>query len=418
MPVKEQQDVSFTADPQPSHALRQDGREIHHPIVQQLEPAAETNVGARRARHSLPPNFLLPNIRGRDTSAPSFHQARDHEHTLDEATIANRTAALRRLNGVAPRHRRAESAAIRTRLAPQPIIVLPRPASDTAVTATMDDKKSSKKEVDLPAVDGFNFENILQAIEQEARGDVDAIAEICGRSKMSLANEYDAHMPPQGELLAARQGTHILNPRSSLNPTLTPVEEISSISERLLDGRETTCPNSGETRHIQHTVSYDRSIEPGHDNSYKRTRSTSTNLESLPSPTRAQQDVLKLPSLPVMLVSESASPAHDNSAPFSQKLSASSQGKILQRSTSANIRASKRQQALTENLSASEYYPHHSQQRQSSVFASWISWTSKPSGADGSSRQSSDLSAVSSLRSILTRSDHIKPDDHRVTTLA
>lgn len=66
------------------------------------------------------------------------------------------------------------------------------------------------------------MENILQAIEPDVCATLDSIAEICGRSKLSLANEYESHIAPLGEIRAPPGG-------------LVPVEEASSSDERQAD---------------------------------------------------------------------------------------------------------------------------------------------------------------------------------------
>lgn len=63
------------------------------------------------------------------------------------------------------------------------------------------------------------MKSILQAIEPDVRGTLDSIAEICGRSKLSLANEYGSHIAPLGEIRAPPGG-------------LVPVEEASTSDER------------------------------------------------------------------------------------------------------------------------------------------------------------------------------------------
>lgn len=104
----------------------------------------------------------------------------------------------------------------------------------------------------LPAVDDFSFSAILRAVDPEIRDAIDAIAEICARSRMSLADEYDAHLPPQGEITDAgpgwAAGTGGLVGRgrlSRLGPgwqhvehPLTAVPEASSSSERLASGSQ------------------------------------------------------------------------------------------------------------------------------------------------------------------------------------
>jgi len=74
----------------------------------------------------------------------------------------------------------------------------------------------------LPAVQDFSIESILQAIEPDIRGTLDSIAEICGRSKLSLANEYGSHIAPLGEIRAPPGG-------------LVPLEEANTNDERRAD---------------------------------------------------------------------------------------------------------------------------------------------------------------------------------------
>ncbi|MCJ1459040.1 hypothetical protein MMC28_009417 [Mycoblastus sanguinarius] len=82
-------------------------------------------------------------------------------------------------------------------------------------------KTSSPK---LPALESFSFQDILASIGPEVNASIDAIAEICGRSKMSLAEEYSSHRPPQ-----ARLPTTDSSPASSAPPArLEPVAETSS----------------------------------------------------------------------------------------------------------------------------------------------------------------------------------------------
>lgn len=76
----------------------------------------------------------------------------------------------------------------------------------------------------LPSVESFSFQEILKSIGPEANASIDAIAEICGRSKMSLAAEHSSHRPPHGQL--ATTGS---SPDPFLLPArLEPVAETSS----------------------------------------------------------------------------------------------------------------------------------------------------------------------------------------------
>lgn len=53
-----------------------------------------------------------------------------------------------------------------------------------------------------PPPESFTFPSILASLDPTATASIDAIAEICGRSKFSLADEHAAHLPPHGEVEA------------------------------------------------------------------------------------------------------------------------------------------------------------------------------------------------------------------------
>ncbi len=78
----------------------------------------------------------------------------------------------------------------------------------------------SENRNELPPVSAFSIQGILEAIQEDIEGDVDAIAEILGRSRLVLADQHDSHMPPQGII------------RDTVRP-LQAVEEASSSNERL-----------------------------------------------------------------------------------------------------------------------------------------------------------------------------------------
>lgn len=65
---------------------------------------------------------------------------------------------------------------------------------------------SRQPDIPLPSDKDFSIESILQAIEPDIRATLDSIAEICGRSKLSLANEYGSHIAPLGEIIAPAAG--------------------------------------------------------------------------------------------------------------------------------------------------------------------------------------------------------------------
>jgi hypothetical protein len=114
----------------------------------------------------------------------------------------------------------------------------------------------------LPALDDFSFSAILRAVDPEIRDAIDAIAEICARSRMSLADEYEAHLPPQGEITgsgpgwAAGMGALVNRGRASragqgwtaTDNTLMAVPEASSSSERLAGENKASTAGDGKKR--------------------------------------------------------------------------------------------------------------------------------------------------------------------------
>ncbi|KAL6722276.1 hypothetical protein ACLMJK_001383 [Lecanora helva] len=77
----------------------------------------------------------------------------------------------------------------------------------------------------LPPPESFSIQDILASLGPEADASIDAIAEICGRSKMSLADEHGSHRPPYVQLA---------------NPENSPAESVPSM--RLEPVAEATSP--------------------------------------------------------------------------------------------------------------------------------------------------------------------------------
>lgn len=106
---------------------------------------------------------------------------------------------------------------------PQPVLVrthtskTPYPSSLSPAAPTMSHPAPS-----LPPTEAFTFSSVLRAIEPDVQDSLQAIVEICAKSRMSLADQHGAHIPPQGEI-GGRSG-------------LAAVPEASSSNERLAEG--------------------------------------------------------------------------------------------------------------------------------------------------------------------------------------
>jgi len=68
------------------------------------------------------------------------------------------------------------------------------------IRISMQSRRSQHPVAQLPPVAEFQFSHVLEAISPDIRDALDAISEICARSRLSLADEYGAHLPPLGEI--------------------------------------------------------------------------------------------------------------------------------------------------------------------------------------------------------------------------
>lgn len=64
----------------------------------------------------------------------------------------------------------------------------------------MSSASTPQRTPEMPSVQDFTIEAILRAIEPDIRSTLDSIAEICGRSRLTLSNEYGSHIAPFGEI--------------------------------------------------------------------------------------------------------------------------------------------------------------------------------------------------------------------------
>ncbi|KAE8412145.1 hypothetical protein BDV36DRAFT_305071 [Aspergillus pseudocaelatus] len=158
-----------------------------------------------------------------------------YESALDDSARAYRTTALRHLSEdsrpLSWDHRQVTQTGGGHSTSPsQPVLVRAYSGGpgDSAKSSKMSLRRSfpfagraetPRRGPDLPLDEDFSIDGILRAIEPNIRHTLDSIGEICGRSKLSLANEYGSHIAPLGEIRAPPGG-------------LMPVDEASSEHER------------------------------------------------------------------------------------------------------------------------------------------------------------------------------------------
>ncbi|KAJ5181246.1 hypothetical protein N7491_000800 [Penicillium cf. griseofulvum] len=155
---------------------------------------------------------LSPSHAVAPTTSPQRYEA------TEDPVTAYRATALRQLNGSPrpqSRPRVDNPSPRRSSLATRPVLVRAYSGDDQKNTrppamsarrflsfSSRSSAPRSQSDVRLPSDKDFSIESILQAIEPDIRGTLDSIAEICGRSKLSLSNEYGSHIAPLGEICA------------------------------------------------------------------------------------------------------------------------------------------------------------------------------------------------------------------------
>ncbi|KAL8809904.1 MAG: hypothetical protein Q9200_003022 [Gallowayella weberi] len=165
------------------------------------------------------------------------------EHSAGQSDLIDRyrdqDAALRRLNGQDPPSRqRPKASEIGSAASTQPVLVREYSQGSSVSNSPRQSKmkptkrSSGYRSSELPPLESFSFQDILASIESDVQVSIDKIAEICGRSKMSMADEYSSHMPPQSDFSVPNlqdYGDHVVISR------LDPVEEASSTHEDIVE---------------------------------------------------------------------------------------------------------------------------------------------------------------------------------------
>ena len=205
--------------------------------MQHLDRAAQLSRRTTRGdnmSHNASFNESPTDVDDRKFAATSKQRSVQAQHKQAsghiETTLAHR-AALNRLNGVNSRKSTASGSVPST--STEPVLVKSYTTPETSQKASMGKrKKPSVESSELPSPESFSFQEILKEIDPEIQISIDAIAEIYGRSKLSLADEYGSHRPPQGgfDILASSDQADAIE--AMQNSRLEPVEESTSSPSR------------------------------------------------------------------------------------------------------------------------------------------------------------------------------------------
>lgn len=223
----------------PSSLAHDDAHERHRDLAASAGSVPSTTT---TLTNTLPP---LQSAAIRALNAPAFHaQGKPAKSTSSKTTVTSQPVVVRTYSG--SRHTSRPGSGFNTPRS----LAMPGQTNTSALSAGL-----ARQNEQLPAIEDFSFSAILRAVDPEIRDAIDAIAEICARSRLSLADEYDAHLPPQGEITdvgpawAANTGALVGRGRLSrvtqgwtaADNTLMAVPEASSSTERLAqEGRAAT----------------------------------------------------------------------------------------------------------------------------------------------------------------------------------
>jgi hypothetical protein len=345
--------------------------------------------------------------------------------TLINTLPPTQSAALRALNAPAfqspnKRSKSAKSESSRTSLSSQPVVVRTysgsrhgsRPSSglnSPRLFPSMNGHSSQNRSAlsaglsgrseRLPAVDDFSFSAILRAVDPEIRDAIDAIAEICARSRMSLADEYDAHLPPQGEITstgsgwAAGMGALVNRGRISRvgqgwqagENTLTAVPEASSSSERLAGEGRGSVTGGGSKKRSQSAYGSLKSVISGGSGKRKAADIDAPEQQKAEDPARGVNLSSSAASHPAITLLSSPQVSNQLSLDLSSTITDMPEVQSTRPVTAVDGSEIKRSYHRRQ-ISANSMPPPRPRTSALSSIASWIPW-SRPSHMDSTASQ-------------------------------
>ncbi|KAJ4373463.1 hypothetical protein N0V86_007602 [Didymella sp. IMI 355093] len=295
----------------PSNATHADAQEQHNDLAASTGSVPSTTT---TLTNTLPP---LQSAAIRALNAPAFHaQGKPAKSTSSKTTVTSQPVVVRTYSG--SRHTSRPGSGFNTPRS----FAMNGQSNASALSAGL-----ARQNEQLPAIEDFSFSAILRAVDPEIRDAIDAIAEICARSRMSLADEYDAHLPPQGEITDAGPGwaasTAALTGRSRLSrisqgwtaadSTLMAVPEASSSSERLAQEGRGTTSDDGKRKRSRSAYGSLKSVISGGSSGKRRSLEDNTFAQPEASSSRQERGEQQRPQGPAWTI-RTASQTEDHPA--------------------------------------------------------------------------------------------------------
>lgn len=216
------------ADKMPDRRNAEDaGETMQHLAVDHAAPLSRRTARGDDMSHTASECQHTKSADDIEDPKPHSVQAQQRQSgTQTETTLVHR-AALNRLNGVNSKKPATENAS--SSASTQPVLVKSYSGAHSAKKADMAKRRrASIESPELPPLESFSFQDILKEIDPDIKVSIDAIAEIYGRSKLSLADEYGSHRPPQGGLEVFPSPDQTDPMEAMQSSRLEPVEESTS----------------------------------------------------------------------------------------------------------------------------------------------------------------------------------------------
>ncbi|KAF2021166.1 hypothetical protein BU24DRAFT_457170 [Aaosphaeria arxii CBS 175.79] len=402
------------------------------PSIQETPSDLTTSASSIPSTTTTLTNTLPPTQSAalRALNAPAFQNhpstnanSKPAKSTSSQTTLSSQPVVVRTYSGA--RHiSRASSGVNSPRLFPNLSSSMPPPAS--MLTAGLAGRSER-----LPAADDFSFSAILRAVDPEIREAIDAIAEICAKSRLSLADEYDAHLPPQGEITAMGTGwassmgamagrgrlPRIGQAWNAGEQTLTVVPEASSSSERLVSEHHQSATADPNKKRNQSAYGSLKSVISG--GSGKR-RALDLNVFGSTERDVSKENTQSTQTGPAWSVRASPAAANHPSLTIVTSSQASKQLSLDCSSTIKNVPEGPQEQETQQTQTKAtaldtKYVPSHRRNASSisnaqsrvrsstlSSLTSWIPWSRNPDAED---MDKDATKAVAKLREMLVQSE-------------
>jgi hypothetical protein len=216
-PIEDFRLVAMAPDRQSADAAAATAVSNMHDVV--VQNAYNMNIAPGQKASDSQLATAVPEITRRDVhTASSISAQRKYHRTNSKDTNLAHQAVIRRSEVKAKKSAQAIPPESSSAGITKPVLV--RASSNKIEMGRKTKTRVPTESPQLPPLESFSIQDILNSIGPEAESSIDAIAEICGRSKMSLADEHSSHRPPHLQVETTGDGPAESIPSTHLEPVV------------------------------------------------------------------------------------------------------------------------------------------------------------------------------------------------------